>query len=56
MACGSEDFLIEPNRALVQFLKQEEAPLTYEEKPGVHDWNFWRPHMERGIKWIFEGK
>ncbi len=54
MACGSEDFLIEPNRAFANFLKEQKAPAVYEEAPGVHDWNFWKPYIERGIKWIME--
>lgn len=52
MACGSEDFLIEPNRDMVQFLKDHKAPLTYKEGPGVHDWVFWSEYIKQGVCWI----
>lgn len=51
MACGSEDFLIEPNRAFHRFLTEEGVPVTYHESPGVHDFVFWNQYIERGIRW-----
>lgn len=54
MACGSEDFLIENNRAFHSFLKKENIEVTYVEAPGVHDWNFWNRYLEPGIKWALE--
>lgn len=51
MACGSEDFLIEPNRAFHKFLQEEQVDVTYTESPGVHDWSFWNQYLEPGIEW-----
>lgn len=52
MACGSEDFLLEPNHKLRDFLKKQKADFTYSEGPGVHDWNFWTPHAYEGIEYL----
>ncbi len=51
MACGSEDFLIEPNRAFHQFLMEEQVPVTWHESPGIHDFVFWNKWIEPGIRW-----
>lgn len=40
MACGTEDFLLEQNRALSRLLKDAGVPVTYVEDAGVHDWAF----------------
>lgn len=54
MACGTEDFLIENNRAFHNFLKEEDIDVHYVEGPGVHDWNFWNTYLEPGIQWLFK--
>lgn len=51
MACGSEDFLIEPNRAFAEFLKTHNVPVEYRESAGIHNWKFWNEYIEPGIKW-----
>lgn len=52
MACGSEDFLIEPNRAFRDFLKASGVPCAYHESPGIHDWKFWNEYLEPAIAWM----
>ncbi|MGB4661452.1 MAG: alpha/beta hydrolase-fold protein [Mobilitalea sp.] len=52
MACGSEDFLIEPNRAFHEFLRKEEIEVEYHETTGIHDWTFWNQYLEPAIKWM----
>ncbi len=54
MACGTEDFLLQPNREMRDFLVKEDADLFYTEGPGVHNWEFWRPHCEEGIEYILD--
>lgn len=51
MACGSEDFLIEDNRAFHEFLQKEKVEVEYIESPGVHDWVFWNHYLEPSIQW-----
>ena len=53
MACGTEDFLIEPNRAMHRFLEEEGIPHEYHEAPGIHDMNFWSEHIQHIVRWMF---
>lgn len=56
-ACGTEDSLIEANRAYVKFLKKNKVDVTFVEAPGVHDWNFWDEHILKAMDWLpLEGK
>ncbi|MBE6025006.1 MAG: acetylesterase [Cellulosilyticum sp.] len=52
MACGTEDFLIEHNRAFKNFLQEQQVTFTYTEDSGVHDWNFWNTYIEKAINWL----
>ena len=54
MACGTEDFLLTPNRAMRDFFAAEGADLRYEEGPGIHDWNFWSPRSLEGVEWLLK--
>jgi len=40
--CGVDDFYIEPNRKFHEKLLQLKYPHDYIERPGIHDWNYWR--------------
>jgi S-formylglutathione hydrolase FrmB len=40
--CGIEDHLIQGNRNLHQKLMDRKIPHDYIERPGKHDWNYWR--------------
>ena len=43
--CGTEDFLIEPNRALRRSWESLGIPHEYAEHPGGHDWGYWDRHI-----------
>lgn len=43
--CGTEDPLIEPNRALHRALIEAGIEHTYEEFPGGHAWEYWTEHL-----------
>ncbi|HZO87714.1 MAG TPA: alpha/beta hydrolase family protein [Chthonomonadaceae bacterium] len=47
--CGTEDFLIEDNRALHAYLDQIGYPHEYAEFPGAHDWAYWDTHVQEAI-------
>ena len=53
MACGTEDFLIENNRAMHRFLEAESVPHEYHEGPGVHDMVFWTEYIQKIVRWMF---
>ncbi len=44
--CGTEDFVIEMNRAAHQQMLSLKIPHTYTERPGKHDWNYWATAIE----------
>ena len=50
--CGENDFLIESNRKLHTFMLDNGISHYYEEGDGVHDWVYWRKHLEPSIKWV----
>ena len=53
MACGTEDFLIEPNRELHRFLEEQGVAHEYHEGPGVHDMVFWKEWAAKAVEWMF---
>ena len=53
MCCGTEDFLIENNRAMHRFLEQEGIPHEYHESKGIHDMVFWQEYIVRIADWMF---
>ena len=55
MACGTEDFLYKDNLVMKQFLEKQNADFKYVEGPGMHDWKFWIPSSEEGIKYLLGG-
>ena len=42
MDCGTEDFVIEMNRAVHKKMQSLRISHDYTERPGKHDWNYWR--------------
>lgn len=53
MACGTEDFLIEPNRQFKAFLDSKNVKATFFTGPGIHDFNFWRAQLKASLEWAF---
>lgn len=49
MAVGTEDFLLEPNRAMHKFLEEQGVEHTYLEWGGNHDPKFWGEAVEKYI-------
>ncbi len=52
MACGTEDGLISPNRVFRDHLQSLGYDVTWEEGPGVHDWNFWDAYILKALEWL----
>ena len=53
MCCGTEDFLLEPNRSFHRFLTDREVPHIYKESSGGHDGVFWGEYTPRIMEWMF---
>lgn len=47
--CGSEDFLIDQNRAFHAHLSELGIEHEYEEHPGEHTWSYWDTYIQPGI-------
>lgn len=48
--CGTEDFLLKPNRAFVADLKRIGYAHTYAEYPGSHSWDYWDLHVQEALQ------
>ncbi len=51
--CGTEDFLLEDNRAFNTFLTENGIVHEYEEFPGAHTWEYWDRHIQDALKFFF---
>ena len=53
LCCGTEDFLIEPNRQMHKFLEEQGVAHIYRESPGIHDMVFWQEYIVKICDWMF---
>ena len=53
MCCGTEDFLIEPNREFHRFLESRKVQHIYIEDKGIHDMVFWSDYGKKIVEWMF---
>ena len=53
MACGTEDFLLEPNRAFHKFLDEQGVKHVYMESKGIHDMIFWQEYAAKFVPMMF---
>ena len=56
MSCGTEDFLYWQNVRMRNQLRALDIPVTYEEKPGTHNWEYWDDRIQAVLKWLFDGE
>lgn len=54
MACGVDDALLSPNRAMIVSLKAENLPVTAIETPGHHQWSVWRDNLIHFTPLLFQ--
>src|SRR4051794_17415833 len=45
--CGTEDFLLDQNRAFHALLEKMRIPHEYQEFPGGHNWAYWDDHVRQ---------
>ena len=48
--CGTEDFLINSNRALSELLLKRKIPHEYRQLPGTHSWPYWDAQVQEVLK------
>jgi S-formylglutathione hydrolase FrmB len=49
---GTEDFLYDANVSAKKKFEELGLNLTYEEHPGIHDWNYWDANIQRVLNWL----
>ena len=54
MACGTEDFLLEPNRVMHKFLDNKKVKHEYYESKGQHDFVFWNEYSAKFVEKMFK--
>jgi len=47
--CGTEDFLLDENRAFHRELDHLKVPHEYAEFPATHDWDYWDLHVQEAL-------
>ena len=52
--CGTEDFLLENNRAFHAHLTACNIPHEYAEFPGGHTWDYWDTHVQDTLVFLAE--
>ena len=50
--CGTDDLLIEFNRALHDGLDKMQIPHQYKEYEGGHSWNYWQEHLPETLQFF----
>jgi S-formylglutathione hydrolase FrmB len=50
--CGTEDDLLNQNRAFKWTVEQLGLHIVYHEWPGKHEWVYWRAHVGESLHWI----
>lgn len=51
--CGTEDFLIEPNRELHRRLIYSHTPHSYTERPGNHNFEYWQGSLPSHVLFFY---
>lgn len=54
MACGTEDFLLMPNRQFHEYLENKGVAHKYYESKGIHDMVFWTEYATKLVPMLFE--
>lgn len=52
MCIGTEDFLYDSNQDFRKFLTDQKVEFTYDEGPGVHNFDFWDPQIRKILDWL----
>jgi S-formylglutathione hydrolase FrmB len=52
VGCGTEDVLIDGNRAFVDACTGEGIPVTSSFGPGAHDWAYWDSQIQHVLAWL----
>ncbi|MDR2888581.1 MAG: acetylesterase [Lachnospiraceae bacterium] len=54
LACGADDFFAKHSRDFKSFMTGQGVDIVHQEKPGDHNWTFWRESLEPAIQWLLQ--
>ena len=52
ISCGTEDVLIDENRAFREAAQRRGLTLTVDFGPGAHDWAYWDARIQDVLDWL----
>jgi len=52
--CGTEDFLYEDNKNFESHIKKLSFDYTYQEGPGIHNWEYWDINIQKVLEWMIK--
>lgn len=52
LTVGTEDFTYAQNQKARKELEKRNVEYTYEEGPGIHDWDYWDEHIKSVLNWL----
>lgn len=52
MCCGTEDFLYDANQRFRKHADELGVEITYDESPGIHNWDYWDPQIRKVLDWL----
>ena len=52
ISCGVDDFVYPANQSGTKKFAVLDLDMTYEQHPGIHDWDYWDLHINRAIQWL----
>ena len=50
--CGTEDFLYKDNIKFKKACEKSGLDYTFEEEPGIHEWQYWDKKIQRVLEWL----
>lgn len=50
--CGTEDFLYDSQKEIIQEMQKMGYDISYHESPGRHGWAYWDTEIQNVLKWI----
>lgn len=51
-SCGTKGFIYKTNVVAREKMEKLGVDLTYEEHPGIHNWDYWDKHIQRVLNWL----
>jgi S-formylglutathione hydrolase FrmB len=52
VACGTEDELLDGNRAFLAACDRAGVPVTTDLGPGTHEWGYWDAQVQEVLRWL----